>query len=200
MGKETHGLRHTRIYNIWNGMKIRCYDKNNHNYSKYGQKGIKVCDEWKNNFISFYGWSINNGYTDNLTLDRIDTKGNYTPENCRWTTQKIQQNNRSNNKIIEYQNKKYTVSELADAFDMEYNLVADRIRKGWNIDKIINTPKNPNLKLLTYNNETHTLIEWSRITGIERRTISQRLKYGWDIEKALTVSPEVYKNRKSKRR
>ena len=62
------------------------------------------------------------------------------------------------------------------------------------------TPKNSNLKLLTYNNETHTLMEWSRITGIERRTISQRLKYGWDIEKALTVSPEVYKNRKSKRR
>ncbi|MCI6457177.1 MAG: hypothetical protein MSA56_05705 [Clostridium sp.] len=200
MGKETHGLRHTRIYNIWNGMKIRCYDKNNRNYSKYGQKGIKVCDEWKNNFINFYEWSINNGYTDNLTLDRIDTKGNYTPENCRWTTQKIQQNNRSNNKIIEYQNKKYTISELADAFDMEYNLVADRIRKGWDIDKIINTPKNSNLKLLTYNNETHTLMEWSRITGIERRTISQRLKYGWDIEKALTVSPEVYKNRKSKRR
>lgn len=200
MGKKIHGLRNTRLYNIWNGMKIRCYDKNNHNYSKYGKRGIEVCDEWRNSFVSFYEWSMNNGYDEELTLDRIDVSGSYNPSNCRWTTQKKQQNNRSNNKIIEYQGKKYTISELTDAYGIKYNLVASRIRKGWDVDRIINTPKNPNLKFITFNNETHTLIEWSFITGIERRTISQRLKYGWSVEKALTVSPEVYKNRKSKRR
>ena len=84
----------TRLRQIWNGMKNRCYNKNTRDYKYCGSKGTIVCEEWKNNFNNFYEWSINNGYNDNLTLDRINTFGNYEPSNCRWITISEQQLNR----------------------------------------------------------------------------------------------------------
>lgn len=78
-------------------MKQRCRDVKAINYKHYGGKGIRVCDEWRENFQAFYDWAMANGYRDDLTIDRIDTKKNYEPSNCRWATMKEQQNNRSNN-------------------------------------------------------------------------------------------------------
>lgn len=78
-------------------MKQRCRDVNAINYKHYGGKGITVCDKWRENFQAFYDWAMANGYNDDLTIDRIDSKKNYEPSNCRWATMKEQQNNRSNN-------------------------------------------------------------------------------------------------------
>jgi hypothetical protein len=82
-----HGGMGTRLYNIWKGMKKRCNNSNEPCYKYYGGKGIKVCDEWQVNFIAFRDWALNNGYADNLTIDRIDSDKNYEPSNCRWVTQ-----------------------------------------------------------------------------------------------------------------
>ena len=85
----------SRIYRTWKQMKSRCQNKNVEFYYRYGGRGISVCEEWKNNFLSFKDWSISNGYSDDLSIDRIDPNGNYEPSNCRWATDKQQAINRN---------------------------------------------------------------------------------------------------------
>jgi hypothetical protein len=98
---KTHGLVGTRLYNTWTNMKDRILNPKNKHYNDYGGRGITICDEWKNDAKAFYNWAMSNGYSEELTIDRIDNDGNYEPSNCRWTTQNIQARNqriRKNNK------------------------------------------------------------------------------------------------------
>jgi len=91
--KITHGKANTRIFKIWASMRGRCYNKNNPRYRDWGGKGIIVCSDWNESFTNFYNWAINNGYGDDLSIDRINNNANYSPENCRWTTNAIQARN-----------------------------------------------------------------------------------------------------------
>ena len=96
--RRKHGLHNTRLHRIWGAMKTRCCNENFKRFSDYGGRGITVCDEWKNDFMSFYKWSIENGYSDKLTIDRINVNGNYEPSNCRWATVAEQNKNKRNSK------------------------------------------------------------------------------------------------------
>ena len=100
--RTTHGKRYTRLYHVWCGIKQRCYNVNSHKYKNYGGRSIIMCDEWKDDFMSFYNWAMQKGYDENAlygkcTIDRIDVNGNYEPSNCRWVDMKIQSNNKRKN-------------------------------------------------------------------------------------------------------
>lgn len=139
---RTHGHSYDRIYRIYDGMKQRCYNSNHHSYSRYGDRGIKICDEWLDNFINFYNWSIDNGYADNLTIDRIDTNGNYEPNNCRWVTQKVQSNNKRNNHYIAYNGAIKTLQEWSEVFNINKRTLFGRLQRGWTIEEALTTPIN----------------------------------------------------------
>lgn len=123
---QTHGLRHTRIYSIWCGMKKRCYNPAEKSYTRYGAKGITVCEEWLHDFMAFYKWSMDNGYTDKLTIDRIDNSKGYSPDNCRWITHAEQQRNKSNVPIIEYCGKQVTMIELSEMTGVSIHSIRNR--------------------------------------------------------------------------
>ena len=123
-------------------MKQRCTNPNNKAWKNYGGRGITICDEWigKYGFDKFYEWSIQNGYTDELTIDRVDVNGNYCPENCRWVTRKTQQNNTRANVVISYNNEKHTLTEWADILGIKSATLINRHRLGWSDKDILTKP------------------------------------------------------------
>jgi len=133
----------SRIHGIHNGMITRCTNPNRKDYPQYGGRGISVCDEWsgKGGFQKFYDWSMLNGYSDNLSIDRIDGDGNYTPDNCRWVTPSEQCRNRANNFLIEYKGQTMPLISWADKFNIRKDTLRRRIvDRGWPIEKAFNTP------------------------------------------------------------
>ena len=126
-----HGERRSRLYRIYSNMMLRCYNKNNDNYRYYGGKGVKVCDEWRgeNGSTNFCKWAKKNGYQIHLTLDRIDSNGNYSPDNCRWVTIKQQQNNKSNNVHYNLNGTIKTKAEWADYFGVKYSTFQTMIKR-----------------------------------------------------------------------
>lgn len=139
--KKIHGGRHTRLYHIWRGMKSRCFNENNADYKRYGGRGITVCDEWENDFAVFRDWALCNGYSDDLSIDRIDVDGDYCPENCRWTDWSTQNKNRCSSINVEYNGKTVNLVDLADMVGIRYGTLYQRIHLyGWPIDRAIKTP------------------------------------------------------------
>lgn len=126
--RNSHKKSKTRLYSIWISMKQRCYNSNCNSFKYYGGRGIKVCEEWKNNFLSFEKWSIENGYSENLTLDRIDVNGNYCQENCRWATQVEQQNNLRNNHRESYAGITKTIAEWSHFLNINQTTIRNWVR------------------------------------------------------------------------
>ena len=132
-GNYRHGLRQTSIYTIWRAMRQRCSNPHCINYKPYGGKGIEVCDEWQNP-KTFAEWAFANGYSDSLTLDRIDVNKGYAPDNCRWVSQKEQQNNKTTNIRYEYLGEAHTLGEWADITGIKSATLWARIKvQGWSV-------------------------------------------------------------------
>lgn len=129
-----------RLYRIWCGMKQRCYNPNNERYIHYGNKGISICSEWLENYDNFYNWAINNGYSEKLSIDRIDNNSNYEPSNCRWTNAKNQATNRTTTNFITYNNQTLSISEWSCKLGINRYTLDSRIERGWSIEKAFNTP------------------------------------------------------------
>ena len=133
-----HGLKGTRIYNIWRNMKSRCLNEKDFHYKYYGQRGITICNEWINDIKSFHDWAIKNGYAENLTIDRIDVNGNYEPSNCRWVPQYIQNRNTRKNIIINYQGEKHCLKDWCNILDLNYQKALRRISQlKWEPEKAL---------------------------------------------------------------
>ena len=134
-----HSKSNTRIYHIFKSMKVRCLNPNYKAYKYYGARGIRVCDEWldkENGFMNFYNWAMENGYRDDLTIDRIDNNGNYEPSNCRWVTMEIQANNIRTNIIIKYNNEEHTLSEWSKILKLNYKTIFKRYSDGFCLEDV----------------------------------------------------------------
>ena len=136
----THGATYSRLYNIWTSMKQRCETSKQKKFVRdYQNRGIKICKEW-HDFSVFQKWALENGYKENLSIDRIDNNKGYFPENCRWVDNLIQANNKRNNHWLTYNNKTQTIAQWARELGMNYNTLDQRIRMGWSVEKAFNKP------------------------------------------------------------
>lgn len=183
-----HGMTGTRIYKIWCKMKERCYNSHHNSYIYYGGRGITVCAEWLNNFQAFYDWAMANGYADNLTLDRIDSNGNYEPSNCRWATTAEQSNNKRNSQYITHNGKTQTKAQWAKEIGTDKTVIEKRLKVSkMSADEALTKPiRHPHK--ITYNGETKSLPQWAEHTGIKYKTLYKRIYIsGWNIERALTT-------------
>lgn len=126
-----------RLHNIWHGMKQRCNNPHATGYCYYGEKGIKVCKEWSA-FLPFAKWALANGYTNSLSIDRIDSNKDYEPSNCRWVTAKTQCNNTSRNVKVSFKGTILTIGQLASMYGINYRTLHNRIfRGGWSVEYAI---------------------------------------------------------------
>lgn len=137
---QTHGMKKTKVYKVWDSMKQRCNNKNHKQYKNYGGKGIKFCKKWEK-FENFYS---DMGEPNGLTLDRINNDGDYKPSNCRWVSSKVQNNNTSRNVRIIFNSEKRTLAEWSEKVDIPYSTLYDRYKRNWNIKDMLSKERRIN--------------------------------------------------------
>ena len=133
----THGSSKSRLYQVWCAMKERCNNPHNKSFKNYGGKGVRVCGEWANDFKSFAEWAMANGYHESLTIDRIDGKGWYSPENCRWVTHREQNRNYSRNHFLTYDGVTLCLADMADKYGVNRATLIYRLKKGLPLEKAL---------------------------------------------------------------
>lgn len=195
-GMRTHGLSKTRLYTMFLGIKARCYNQKNISYKWYGGKGIKICNEWLDDFKSFYDWAISNGYDESLprgvqTLDRIDGNKDYEPSNCRWITLAEQQRNKEHLKRYSYNGETHLLCEWSEILGINFSLLRSRVCDyGWTLEEAVENKKYAKVKLkkITIDGQELSVREWSEKLGIPENRIRQRLSYYKDPKKVLEIS------------
>lgn len=131
-----HGESHTKLHKAWCNMRYRCFNAKCKFYDIYGGRGITICDEWSN-YEAFRDWSLANGFAEGLSLDRIDVNGDYCPENCRWVSEKVQQNNKRDNNYLTFNGATHTIQEWADITGIGWSTIKERLKNGWTVDEAL---------------------------------------------------------------
>lgn len=140
--RRKHGQAGTRLYRIWCNMKTRCYCSTDPHYKRWGGRGITICEAWLNDFQAFYTWSMSNGYSDVLTIDRVNNDKPYSPENCRWVSLYEQANNTRKNRYYEHKGETHTLAEWARILGISRSILKDRICKlNWSFEEAISVNK-----------------------------------------------------------
>ena len=173
-------------------MLDRCEYKNNKSFQYYGAKGIKVCKRW-HKFENFY--EDMGEPPEKLTIHRIDGNKGYYKRNCIWADYFIQNRNKSDNRLIECNNKKQCITAWEEEFGLEKGTINTRLSRKWSIERAITTPlkKKPHV-YLTLNNETKTISQWAEIVGLHINTLANRKQYGWTDEEIITTPSSKNKN------
>ena len=182
-GKERKKMRE---YSIWKGMKTRVTNPNTDEAERYYNRGITCCEEWLNSFEKFY--EDMGPCPEGYSLDRIDSNGNYCPENCRWADNYTQSQNRGDfNLIFTYNGETHVLKEWARILNIKYTTLYNRIkRSNMTFEEAIN--RTPEDLLTEFNGEKKTLKEWCQIYNIKYQTVINRLhKHKWSLEEALTT-------------
>lgn len=140
--EKIHGYSGERLNIIWNGMVQRCCNENNPYYNYYGGRGIKICDEWRNDYVAFREWALSTGYDENAehgecTLDRIDVDGDYEPDNCRWVSQKEQNRNKRNTLKFSYNGQEKSLAEWCEESNFPYDRALYRLKHGWTFEEAL---------------------------------------------------------------
>ncbi|MCA1066126.1 hypothetical protein QTG56_25435 (plasmid) [Rossellomorea sp. AcN35-11] len=174
---KTHGMRRTRLYNTWTQIKQRCTNEKNDRYAEYGGRGISVCVEWLDSFEVFKEWALKNGYNKDLSIDRIDVDGNYTPDNCRWSTNLEQSRNKRDSIIVTIKGVTKSLPEWSEDSNIPYKTLQARYYKGLRGEKLL-APMGYHNELLEINDVSKTANAWANEAGLPLSTIKRRYKRG----------------------
>jgi hypothetical protein len=180
-----HGECGTRLHVLWKSVKSRCYNKNNLNYKNYGGRGIKMYEEWKSNFTSFRDFMLSIGYDETLptgeqTIERIDVNGDYEPNNCKLISKREQNYNKRNNHYVTYKGETKTVSELAEEYGIDVDIILNRINHfGYTIEEAIERPiihKPRKVPTYTIDGVTKTKREWAKEVGLSYSQLKSKTR------------------------
>lgn len=181
-----HGDWGSRLHVLWKGIKSRCYNPNNVSYKNYGGRGIKMCLEWKDNFVAFRDFMLSIGYDDTLptgiqTIERINVNGNYEPSNCKLVSKKEQNYNKRISRVYTYKGETKTLTEFSEEYKLDVENLYNRIDNyGYTIEEAIEKPirKTPHKNAPKYEvgGESYTLSEWAEIFGMTRSQLKSKTK------------------------
>lgn len=184
-----HGLYKTREYRRFASMKDRCSNPNATHAHRYSGRGIKVCDEWKNDVKAFYEYvsKLPHFGEDGYSLNRIDNNGDYEPGNVEWADDITQMNNTSKNHLLEYRGSIKTLTEWSRIKGISHDCLKSRIQRGWSVEKALETPVQSKVREhhICYEGKEYSVTELSRMFNIPRTTLNQKIKQGIPINEIL---------------
>lgn len=188
--------KNKRLYEIWVNMRSRCNNPNDNSYKNYGGRGIEICTEW-DEFLNFEKWSLENGYDELLTIDRINNDGGYSPDNCRWVDVKVQANNTRLNVRTKINGINRTLAQHAEKHNVNYFTLFYRYSNGLRDKDLIQPNRKRRIKV-NLSGEVRNLKEWSRIKGINYGTLQHRYSRGLRGEELFKPVDEIMSERARK--